>query len=282
MRTIYEQVQVAVDHLEARLGGEVTAGDAAHAAAMSVRSLHQYFPALTGYRVGEYLRRRRLSEAADALLDTAATVLSIALGSGYETHESFTRAFSKEYGVPPQDFRSRNRRGRRFGRIDLVGEVKMGVLTRTLARMDVVHFDGFRPEPEHEAEQKMRSWLEEHEEEVGPHRVFGHNIDRDGHLSHEPENEGYRVMVTIPSGLDVHDTEKGEIPSGTFVVTAIEGSLADDPTGSWIMAGWQRMNTMIENEDIEVPPKPRWFEEWLEPTEPGKTRMDLHLEVGAR
>ena len=279
MRTIYEQVQQAVDHIEAHLGSDVTVADAADAAAMSVRSFHQYFPALTGYRFGEYLRKRRLSDAADALVDTDATVLSIALGSGYETHESFTRAFRKEYGIPPQIYRSRKPSGTQFRRIDLVGEVRMGVLTRTLASTDVVYFDGFRPDPEHQAEDQMRTWLAEHADQVGPHRIFGHNIDREGNVSHEPENEGYRVLVTIPHALEVTDASRGEIPGGTFVVTGIEGSFADDPTGSWVMEGWQRMNTMIEQEGIEVPPTPRWFEEWLEPAEPGTTRMDLYLEI---
>ena len=36
---------------------------------------------------------------------------------------------------------------------------------------------------------------------------------------------------------------------------------------------------MIREESIQVPQKPRWFEEWLEPTQPGMTRMDLYLEI---
>lgn len=280
MWTIYEQVQRAVDHIEDNLVPGVTAEQAAEVAAMSVRSLHQYFPVLTGFRVGEYQRKRRLSDAAEELLATDATVLDIALSVGYETHESFTRAFHKEYGLPPREFRARaTLPGVRLEPIDLVGEVKMGVLTRKLSDMQVVRFDGYRPDPEESARAAMRGWLRVHADDIGPHRVFGHNIDREGNLSYDPHNEGYRLLVTVPPDLEIHDAPRGTIAAGTFVVTGIEGSFTDDPSGSWVGEGWQRMNTMLEHEGLEIPPSPSWFEELLEPTIPGRTRFDLYLEV---
>ena len=279
MWTIYQQVQRAVDYIESHLGEEVTAEDAARAAAMSVRSLHQYFPALTGYRIGEYVRKRRLSEAADELLDAEVTILDIALSWGYQTHESFTRAFRREYGVPPRGFRAQVDRGHRLRAIDLVGEVTMGVLKRTLEEMDVVYFDGFQPEPEHAAARAMREWLDAHAAEIGPYRTFGHNIDLEGRLSHDPHNEGYRMMVTVPGDMEFDDAPHGILGAGTFVVTGIEGSFADDPSGRWVAEGWERMNRMLDHEGIVVPPSPRWFEELLEPTSPDRTRFDLYLEV---
>jgi AraC-like DNA-binding protein len=279
--TIYEQIQQAVDQVEADLSQDLTAGAAAHTAGMSLRSFHRYFPALTGYRFGEYLRKRRLSAAADELRTSRASILAIAIQSGYDSHEAFTRAFKSEYDVTPSEFRVGDLRTARVRAIDLVGEVQMGVLTKSLPEMKVAVFDGFAPDPEWKAIQQMETWLERHGEEIGPHRVFGHNIDEDGRLAFEPANVGYRVMVTVPEAALPFDDDAtvATIEAGTFVVTGIEGSFEEDPSGSWVTAGWGRLNEMVKRNELEVHSSHRWFEEVLEPVEPGNTRFDLYLEL---
>jgi AraC family transcriptional regulator len=281
--TIYEQLQEAVDLVEADLSAGVTAKAAARTAGMSLRNFHRYFPALTGYRFGEYVRRRRLSAAIDGLLDSEASILSIALESGYDSNEAFTRAFKDEFGVTPSRFRTEGapKPAPRVGAIDLVGVVMMGVLTKSLPKMTAVVFDGFQPDPEYTALGKMEAWMEQHGEAVGSHRVFGHNIDAEGELSHEPENYGYRVLLTVPeSALPFDDETRVEtIEAGRFVVTGIEGSFEDDPSGSWITAGWKRLNEMVKRNELEGHPSHRWFEEMLDPVEPGNTRFDLYLEL---
>ena len=281
MLTIYEQIQQSIDFAEDNLAGEVTSEAAARAAAMSLRSFHRYFAALTGYRFGEYVRKRRLSRATGDLLETGSSVLEIALGSGYDSHEAFTRAFKKEFGIPPLQFRSRGEAARRTERMDVMGEVELGVLTRSLEDMVVVCFDGFRPAPEEAAAKKMNAWMAGHPEALGSHRIFGHNIDAAGLLAHDPDNEGYELRLTVseaalPLGDDVR---LGKIDAGRFVVTGIEGSFDEDPTGSWITTGWGRLQEMVEKKGLRVHPSHRWFEEWLEPVNPGRTRFDLYLEI---
>jgi AraC family transcriptional regulator len=64
--------------------------------------LSRVFPLVTGHSVTGYLRARRLSEAARLLADGAPDILSVALESGYGSHEAFTRAFRDQFGVTPQ------------------------------------------------------------------------------------------------------------------------------------------------------------------------------------
>ena len=162
-----------------------------------------------------------------------------------------------------------------------MGDVDMGVLTRSLPDLTVACFDGFKPDPENAAARKMEAWMEEHPEVVGSHRIFGHNIDTAGRLAHDPDNEGYEVQLTVPeSALPFGDgTRLGTIEAGRFVVTGIEGSFEDDPTGSWVTDGWCRLQEMVKRKGYQIHPSCRWFEEWLEPTEPGRTRLDLYLEI---
>lgn len=281
MLTIYEQIQQAVDQVEDDLSQDLTASAAARTAGMSLRSFHRYFPALTGYKFGEYLRKRRLSAAAGELRASQVSILAIAIQSGYDSHEAFTRAFKSEFDVTPSEFRAGDLPAVRVRAIDLVGEVQMGVLTKSLPEMKVVVFDGFAPDPEWTAIEKMKTWLQRHGEAIGPHRVFGHNIDEDGRLAFEAANVGYRVMVTVPeTALPFNDeTTVATIEAGTFVVTGIEGSFEEDPSGSWVTAGWRRLNEMVKRNDLKVHPSRRWFEEMLEAVEPGNTRFDLYIEL---
>jgi len=281
MLTIYEQVQDAINLTEANLSEGVTAREAARSAGMSLRSFHRYFPALTGYRFGEYVRRRCLSVAMDDLAMSDASILAIAIGSGYDSHEAFGRAFKKEFGMTPSQYRADCPLARRVSEVDLVGEVMMGVLTKSLPKMTVAYFDGFKPEPEDTATREMEAWVARHPEAAGSHRVFGHNIDAKGRLAHEPENHGYRVIVTVPEeALPFDDdTQVVSIEAGTFVVTGIEGSFEDDPSGSWITEGWNRLHEMVKRNDLEIHPSHRWFEEFLEPIKPGNTRFDLYAEL---
>lgn len=67
--------------------------------------LSRLFPLVTGYSVTEYLRGRRLSEAAAKLATGTPDILSVALDAGYSSHEAFTRAFRDQFGTTPQAVR---------------------------------------------------------------------------------------------------------------------------------------------------------------------------------
>lgn len=278
--TIYEQIQSAIDFAEANLFGDITSGAAADTACMSVSSFHRYFPALTGYGFGQYVRKRRLSEALEILKSRDDSVLEIAMRTGYDSHEAFTRAFKREFGVAPSRFRENNLAGARTERINIVGDVMMGVLSKSLPEMSVVCFDGFRPDPELEAQKLMGEWLEAHPEIAASCRFFGHNIDMSGKLAHEPDNDGYRMMVTVPKGADLEsDVVVRIIEAGEFVVTGIEGSFVEDPSGSWIAEGWRRLQVMCERQDLKIHPSGRWYEESLSPVTEGRVRFDLYVEI---
>ena len=64
------------------------------------------FSILCGFTLGDYIRMRRLSLAADELVNSGERVIDIALRYGYETPESFTRAFSRFHGITPTEARS--------------------------------------------------------------------------------------------------------------------------------------------------------------------------------
>lgn len=84
----------------------VPAGPAmARAACFSRRQFHRLTLQFTGETPGAHQRRQRLDQAAWRLRTTRATILKIALESGFESHESFTRAFRRRFHLSPSRFR---------------------------------------------------------------------------------------------------------------------------------------------------------------------------------
>ena len=158
----------------------------------------------------------------------------------------------------------------------------IGQVRRTaLPEMRVIAFDGFRPEPELAAFRSMTAWLDERPEIAASSRSFGYNIDRFGERSHDSANEGYRLIVTLPDEFAPAGSDVAIVTErpGAYVVTAIEGSFTDDPSGLWITEGWQRLHEMVERQNLRIHPTHRWFEEALEPPRPDRMRFDLFLEI---
>jgi AraC family transcriptional regulator len=74
-----------------------------------------------GRPITRYVRGRRLTEAAKALVAGAADILTVALESGYGSHEAFTRAFREQFGQTPESVRAQ----RHVDNIALVEAVTM-------------------------------------------------------------------------------------------------------------------------------------------------------------
>jgi AraC family transcriptional regulator len=77
----------------------------ARKACFSRRQFHRLTLDVIGETPAAHQRRVRLDRAAWLLLTTRATVLDIALETGWESHEVFTRAFRAQFGTTPAAFR---------------------------------------------------------------------------------------------------------------------------------------------------------------------------------
>lgn len=96
-------IQRAIDYIEAHLTEEIDIREAAAKAYASPFHFQRVFSIVSGFTVGEYIRMRRLTLAAAELSGGSGRVLDIALKYGYESPESFTRAFIRFHGITPTD-----------------------------------------------------------------------------------------------------------------------------------------------------------------------------------
>lgn len=102
---LVESLNAALHHIETHLMDETDSEKAAKHVGLSRFYLERTFAALTGMSVSEYIRARRLTLAAQELITTETKVIDLALRYGYDTPESFTKAFSRFHGVTPTSAR---------------------------------------------------------------------------------------------------------------------------------------------------------------------------------
>lgn len=111
-------IQNAIDYVENNLLQEIDYESVASQACSSSFHFQRVFGILCGFTLGDYIRMRRLSLAAEDLTKRNEKIIDIALKYGYDSPESFTRAFTKFHGVTPS-------------------EAKHGAIVKTFTRLNV-------------------------------------------------------------------------------------------------------------------------------------------------
>lgn len=96
-----EGIQNALGYIESNLTEELEIREIAKRAYVSPFYFQRIFAALCGVGVGEYIRNRRLTLAGEELLTSDAKVIDIAAKYGYDSPDSFNRAFQRFHGISP-------------------------------------------------------------------------------------------------------------------------------------------------------------------------------------
>ena len=98
-------IQKTIEYIENSLQDELSLENIARFAGFSKFHYHRIFHKEVGVTVSEYIRYRRIANAANMLLYTDEKIIDIALYYRFETQESFTRSFKKYYDLPPGQYR---------------------------------------------------------------------------------------------------------------------------------------------------------------------------------
>lgn len=102
-----ETLKRALAYLEDHLLEEDPAGGAAEAVYLSPFYLQKGFRLVTGYSMGEYIRYRRLYLAGLEVIAGRGKVIDLAYRYGYDTPESFSKAFRRFHGLSPAQLQRR-------------------------------------------------------------------------------------------------------------------------------------------------------------------------------
>lgn len=108
-RDYLEAVVSAVDFIESSLAEEIDLERVARRVHLSKYYFSRIFPAMVGETVFDYIRKRRLSEIAHRLVTTDTPMVDLALQWGYESQQSMTKAFRRQFGESPGAYRRAGR-----------------------------------------------------------------------------------------------------------------------------------------------------------------------------
>ncbi|MDE5747681.1 MAG: AraC family transcriptional regulator [Acetatifactor sp.] len=95
-------LQQAICYMEQHLLEDINYQDVAKSTYMSSYDFHRTFSIMAGMTANEYIRNRRLSLAGQELQSTGISVIDAAYKYGYDTPESFSKAFSRFHGITPK------------------------------------------------------------------------------------------------------------------------------------------------------------------------------------
>jgi AraC family transcriptional regulator len=101
-----EMVFRAIEYIEQNLRYTICLDDIADAAYCSSYHFHRLFKQIVGDTPGNYIRKRRLTEAGRELKKTDKRILDIAIEHGFESQSAFSYAFRQYHKISPGFFRN--------------------------------------------------------------------------------------------------------------------------------------------------------------------------------
>jgi AraC family transcriptional regulator len=220
-----EGIQNAIEYIEENLTEELSIREIAEKACVSAFHFQRIFNTLCGFTMGEYIRNRRLSLAAQELARSDAKVIDVAMKYGYYSPDSFTRAFARFHGISPSAAKLRGARLKSFARVKL----KLVLEGGTMLEYKIVEKEQFTVmgkarnfDPDTATTEIPKFW-DEHNRNGDSSIVvgmYGVCIDTDGKEFEYMIADNYLPWNEIPEGYKTR-----VIPAGTWAVFPCRGAL---------------------------------------------------------
>ena len=121
-------LQKAIDYIEDNLTENIDYDIVAAQSFSSSYHFQRVFSILCGFTVGEYIRKRRLSLAGAELVSSDIKVIDVALKYGYESPDSFAKAFQKFHGILPSQAKTNGSNLKSFSRLVLKFSLEGGTV----------------------------------------------------------------------------------------------------------------------------------------------------------
>lgn len=100
-----QDIQKSIDYIERNLKHDILLADCARASGYSLYYYCRVFQLAAGMTVMDYIRARRLTNAAMDIYNTSKCIKEIAFDWGFNSHEHFIRIFNKNFGISPTAYR---------------------------------------------------------------------------------------------------------------------------------------------------------------------------------
>lgn len=217
----------AIAFIEENLTEEIDVNAVAEKAFVSSFYFQRIFRVLCGFTVGEYIRNRRLTLAAQELSSTNIKVIDAALKYGYDSPDSFARAFTKFHGISPSEAREQGSKLNSFAPL----KIKLTLEGGTMLEYKIVEKAQFtvmgkvRSFNTESSYSEIPKFWQEHmksDESKVICGMYGICMDSDGKNFEYLIADNYLPWNEIPEGCETR-----VIPAGTWAVFPCHGALPE-------------------------------------------------------
>jgi len=282
-----KRLNAAMEHIESGLCAELDLDKASGIAGLTADGLKRFFSYMAGLTLNEYIRKRRLSVAALELKDSNECIVDIAVKYGYDSAAAFSRAFTRQHGMTPTEFRKKG------GSLKIYPPASFQMIVKGAQEMDLrfieaAEFEVYGISEQYEGagycnreELRHKMWSEEYDN-VPSQLCLG--------KWNQPENHAYdgewygiwqngRYMIARRrTEVKSEGFEKALIPAGTYAAfTTEKGTLAWEefprlfgliyemwlPGSGYRLAADVTIEVMHLWTDYEKRKRDRYYEIWI-------------------
>lgn len=239
-----EALHQSIDYLERHLESQIKVEEAAAEANVSVFHFQRIFLVLTDMSVMEYVRRRRLTLAAQELALTDVRVIDVALKYGYETPESFAKAFKRQHGMSPSEARTSQKGFTSYNRlvisVKLKGAFPMKVRIEERPAFPIIGVKReFSCENGENTREIPKMWGEVHQNGVNDELASMNNGEVKGMLGvcrmmdSSTSTMEYWIATSYEGETFSERYERLEIPAATYAVFEVVGPMPEAIQSMW-------------------------------------------------
>ncbi|MBQ7782331.1 MAG: AraC family transcriptional regulator [Oscillospiraceae bacterium] len=264
MNTIIQGVQNAIAYIEENLAEDIAVKSIAERAYLSEYHFQRMFSALCGFTVGEYIRNRRLTLAAQELSADNARIIDVAVKYGYDSADGFARAFTRFHGISPSAAKEKGAELKAFAPLRIRFTLEGGTMTeyRIVEKEAFTIMGRSRMFNVDTSYSEIPAFWQEHYAQGGEEHVkgmFGACMDSDGKNFEYMIADMYFPWNDVPEGYAAR-----VIPAGTWAVFPCRGAMpkALQDVNTRIWSEWVpncREYKLSGNYSLEVyltPPQP--------------------------
>ncbi|KJB86626.1 AraC family transcriptional regulator [Paenibacillus sp. E194] len=266
----------ALDVIEAKIQEPLDMAELAKAAYSSPHHFQRMFFMVTGMTVAEYVRKRRLTLAAQELAMSGSKVIDVAMKYCYDSPESFSKAFRKLHGISPSEARNSGVQLKAFPRISfhlsLKGDKEMDyrIVQREAFTVVGKSIQTTTKEGENSIE-IPKFWQDSHADgTVAKIAALGKNQDTLGICyGAQPGGEVFNYAIAVETDRTESEGEYDfiQIPAATWAVFTSTGPMPDSIQDVWsrIYQEWFPSTDyeQAEGPDFELyPPGNPWEEDY--------------------
>ncbi len=225
-----EAISKAVQYIEDNIIEDISAEDVANHVNISAYYFQKGFSLLCGYTITEYIRNRRLALAAGEIASGNIKIIDAALKYGYNSPDSFTKAFTRFHGVTPSMVQKNGTMIKIFAPLKIKLSLEGGyIMEYKLVKKDSFVVMGVLKEFSYDSAKTVipEFWKEHYEKGNGKYvcGMFGVNIDEpmagSGTFKYMIA-DAYNPVMDIPEGFITK-----MIPEFTWAVFPCRGAMPD-------------------------------------------------------